>query len=59
MSDDALAFDGTCPVCGDEFTAPTDDRIDTNESYDVKMCVLPEDCWDADTPQMLFHMEEL
>jgi hypothetical protein len=59
MSDDNLAFNGVCPVCGERFTDPTSQELDVGESYDVKMCTLPKDEWPApDEPQILFHLKD-
>ena len=50
-----LAYDGICPVCGEEFEDGFD-RLDEGESYDVRMCVVEKDGEDAEA---LFHLPEV
>jgi len=57
---DDLAFGGICPVCGDEITAPDEDSIETGESYDGKVCILPQNEWrNPDEPGFLIHLPEV
>lgn len=58
MSDD-LAFDGVCPVCGDEFTAPAAASIETATTYDATVCILPREHWQDGDPQFLVHLPEV
>lgn len=53
-SDEELAYGGVCPVCGDEFEDGFD-RLDEDESYQVKMCVVEREREDAEA---LFHLPD-
>jgi len=59
MTDQDLAFDGICPVCGHGFTPPATQSLETGDSYDAKVCVLPREHWKDGEPQMLFHVPEV
>lgn len=58
--EDDLVFDGVCPVCDDEFWAPAEYSIETDQSYDGKVCILPRDKWkNPDEPGFLIHLPEV
>ena len=53
--DEELAYGGVCPVCGEDFEDGFD-RLDEDESYDVKLCVVEKD---GEGAEALFHLPEV